>query len=579
MADINSKDFLEELDKIAAMLRRDIEAKARKMDPSPEAIRARRKRVLAGDFQFFVYTYFPHHMWLEEGASPSEFQQYFMDWLPKALMLNSGWKHWYVAPRGEAKSTLGCKLAPVYVAVLALLNDEAVCKETGLKPLPLPIDYVILFGAEAKMPAKTLEVVKTELLSNNNLSLDFPELCQPSNHWKIGEFTTAPGVRFESRGADQAVRGAFHGASRPKLLLSDDIITDSEAKSPTERESRWRFLEASVQYLGPPDGSVKFLGVNTVLNSDDPISRAEHAPGHIVHRFKAIVNFPNDMDRWRTCRDMMLRNDKEAEKAAAAAGEALCKEDKPSFKYWFKHKKVMSAGAKTSWPSVRSLYDLMAMWASNPREFNREMQGIAKSDDEQIFYRFDIWVNRLADWIPYGACDPSMGKTATADPSAFLVGFWSRELKKLHVEFESRKVRGASMLLKDMLRAQREYNCRVWGFENNNAFDYMRTDFKSRALDQGIALPLRGVTATISQEERIAALEPFVTDDPAQIAIHESCTLLKGEMENWPQKQTEHHFDLLCALSILWMVSSTGMGGIPNIGSRKVTSGIRGYTS
>ncbi len=62
---------------------------------------------------------------------------------------------------------------------------------------------------------------------SNNLALDFPELCKPSAHWKIGEFTTMQGVRFESRGADQAVRGAFHGASRPKVLLSDDIITDA----------------------------------------------------------------------------------------------------------------------------------------------------------------------------------------------------------------------------------------------------------------------------------------------------------------------------------------------------------------
>ncbi|PAJ71717.1 hypothetical protein CJF42_25215, partial [Pseudoalteromonas sp. NBT06-2] len=105
--------------------------------------------------------------------------------------------------------------------------------------------------------------------------------------------------------ADQAVRGAFHGASRPKLLMCDDIITDKEAKSATERETRWRFIEAAVQYLGPPDGTVKFLGVNTVLNNDDPISRAETAPGHIVHKFKAIMQFPENMDLWNECRELM----------------------------------------------------------------------------------------------------------------------------------------------------------------------------------------------------------------------------------------------------------------------------------
>ncbi|PAJ69402.1 hypothetical protein CJF42_26190, partial [Pseudoalteromonas sp. NBT06-2] len=101
----------------------------------------------------------------------------------------------------------------------------------------------------------------------------------------------------------------------------------------------------------------------------------------------------------------------------------------------------------------------------------------------------------------------------------------------------------------------------LWGFENNNAFDYMRSDFIKRGLDQGIALPLRGVTATVGQDERIGALEPFVTNTPAQIAFHTKCRLVMDELENWPDKQTHHHFDLSCALSILWMVASTGAGG------------------
>ncbi|MEC4091897.1 hypothetical protein VSO74_25020, partial [Pseudoalteromonas rubra] len=240
--DLNTKDFLNELEKLGATLRRDIEAKQRDIDPSPQAIMGRRKKVLAGDFEYFVYTYFPHHMWLDKGQKPSDFQQYFMNWYPKAIGLNNGWKHWFVAPRGEGKSTLAVKIAPIYVAVLALLQDEEICKALQLHKPAKFIDYVILFGAEAKMPAKTLEVVKTELLNNGNLKLDFPEICESSSTWKIGEFVTPQGVRFESRGAEQSVRGAFHGASRPKLLLSDDIITDKEAKSSTERDNRWAFL-------------------------------------------------------------------------------------------------------------------------------------------------------------------------------------------------------------------------------------------------------------------------------------------------------------------------------------------------
>ncbi|MFO6256426.1 hypothetical protein ACLBWF_35920, partial [Pseudomonas aeruginosa] len=94
----------------------------------------------------------------------------------------------------------------------------------------------------------------------------FPEVCGKGSVWKIGEFVSLSGVKLEAFGAEQAIRGTFHGASRPKLLLGDDLITDKEAKSPTERNNRWDWLEKAIDYLGPPDGSVKYLGVGTVLN-------------------------------------------------------------------------------------------------------------------------------------------------------------------------------------------------------------------------------------------------------------------------------------------------------------------------
>ena len=553
--DLSSKEFLAELSSITAGIRQSIEAKERNMDPSPEAIKARRKRVLGGDYEFFVYMYFPHHMWLDENQKPSEFQKMFMNWLPKALALWNGWKHWFVAPRGEAKSTLATKLAPVYIAILALLQDEDIRKETGLKRPETFIDYVILFGAEAKMPAKTLEVVKTELMNNPHLALDFPEVCKPSAVWKIGEFVTPQGVRFESRGADQSVRGAFHGGSRPKLLLLDDIITDAEAKSPVTREARWDFLEAAVQYLGPPDGTVKFIGVNTVLHNDDPISRASKAAGHIVHVFKAMEKFPDDMDKWGACAEMMLQDDKDFEKRRTAKGEAVSKDQYPSYKYWLKNKRVMSTGAKTSWPSVRGLYELMAMWASNTRQFNREMQGIARGEGEQIFHNISFWVNKLDLWKPYGGCDPSMGKNEKADPSAITVGFQNIEDQALHVEFESRKRRGPTKLVSDLVRAQQEYNCLRWGFENNNAFEYMRTQFKNHALKKDVTLPLFGITATVSQMERAESLELYITDIPANILFHTRCKLLVAELEAWPDKPADNHFDLICALWLMWTIT------------------------
>lgn len=266
---LTEKEFAKELAELKASLRRDIEAHQIGLDPSPQAIATRRKRVLDGDYQFFAYTYFPHHI----RGEPSLFQTHISGRLPDLLRQTGGVKEWWIAPRGEAKSSLLTKIGPVYCAVQALLQRPEIRAEINWQGASPPfIDYIILLGAETKLPTKLLEVVKTELTVNAALAMDFPEACGKGSLWKVGEAVTRTGVKVEPFGAEQAIRGTFHGASRPKLLLGDDLITDAEAKSKTERENRWTWLTKAIDYLGPPDGSVKYLGVGTILNGDDPIA-------------------------------------------------------------------------------------------------------------------------------------------------------------------------------------------------------------------------------------------------------------------------------------------------------------------
>ena len=386
--DIKTREFLEEIRDLRSALRRDIEAKAAGLDPSPEAIHARRKRVLNGDFQYFAYTYFPHHIWGE----PSAFQTFFCERFPAILAATRGLMEWFIAPRGETKSTLLTKIGPCFVAVQELLQNPEIRESINYRDEPPPsCDYIIFLGAELRMPTKLIEVVKTELTCNSALALDFPEVCGRSPVWKLGNADTSNGVKLEAFGADQAMRGTFHGASRPKLLLGDDLITDKEAKSPKERDNRWNWYERTVAYLGPPDGSVKALNVGTVLNKDDPISRAKSAIGHKVHHFRAIARLPTNMDLWEKCEELARNDDRDAEDAwQASHNEPMPIEERPSFKYWQRRRKKMSEGAETSWPSVRSLYTLMMQRANNEKAFKTEMQGEPRSTDETTFLALPV---------------------------------------------------------------------------------------------------------------------------------------------------------------------------------------------
>jgi hypothetical protein len=560
MTKFTGREFLKELAELKRALRKDIQAHGTGLDPSPEAVRERRCRVLGGDFTFFAYTYFPHHIRGEQSLFHAHFCQRF----PQLLQRPGGAAEWWIAPRGEAKSSLLTKIGPVWCAVQGLHQRADVRAELGLthEPLPAFIDYIILLGAETKLPTKLLEVVKTELTVNAALALDFPEACGRTGQWKIGEFTTRTGVKVESFGAEQAIRGTFHGASRPKLLLGDDLITDAEAKSPTERQNRWDWVSKAIEYLGPPDGSVKYLGVGTVLNKDDPISRAKRTIGHVVHHFRAIVTLPTHMDLWEQCQELMLNDDKRAEEAAAEQKLDLDQLFLPSYQFYLANRAMMDEGAVTSWPVVRPLYWLMRQRAKNGKAFATEMQGDPRTDEDRTFINIQFWQQRSRDWLNFGACDPSMGRGETSDPSAILVGGWDRERSRLHVIYAEIKRRLISKLEADLIAVQRQFNCQAIGFENNNAYEHSRSTFVKAGLRKGVALPLVGVTASVPLEVRVDSMEPFINDQlNPSILFHPALILLLSELDTWPEPQTGHHYDGLSALHILWMIAVSRGGG------------------
>lgn len=572
------KDFLKEIEDLVAETRRDIDAHKIGLDPSKEAIKERRKRVLNGDFEFFAYTYLRHHI----RPPASQFHGHIFKRLPQILMQWNGAKEWWVAPRGEAKSSILTKVGPVFVSVIGLLQRPTIRAEIGWEgDPPFFVDYITMLGAETKLPTKLLEVVKVELTSNAALALDFPEACGATKNWKIGEFTTKTGVKCEAFGAEQAIRGTFHGSSRPKLLLGDDLITDKEAKSPTECDNRWDWLEKAIDYLGPPEGNVKFLGVGTVLNKNDPISRAKNAIGHQVHHFRAIVKLPLNMDLWEQCQELMLNNDKIAQQEASANGIVLTDDDLPSYKFYLDNKTRMDEGAEISWPQVRSLFWLMRQKAKNAKAFGTEMQGEPRSDEDKVFSPIKYFVSILSHWLEFGGVDPSMGKGETSDPSAILGGAWSKEKGVLHVHTAEIKRRVPSKLYADIIQFQRDHRCQAIGFENNNAYEAMRLRVREIGMEKGMVVPLIGLTATVEQEVRTDSLEPWITDPmDTRIEFASGLTMLLAELDAWPEKQPGHHYDGLCALYWLWVIAymrGNGIGKLRSAGERESVSSTNGY--
>ncbi|WP_295451940.1 hypothetical protein [uncultured Thiodictyon sp.] len=552
---LTARAFLRELADDRARLQRDIEARRLDLDPSPEARTARRRRVLVDqDYWWWATTYFPHYL-RGEGSS---FQRHFAQRAPQLLRGSAGCVEWWIAPRGEAKTSLATKLLPLWCAIDILLQQPDVRAEVGWSGgVPPPIDYILLLSAETRLPTKALDAIKTELTCNASLALDWPEVCGQGRIWRVAEVLTASGVKIEPFGAEQAVRGSAHGAARPKLLLPDDLITDSEAKSPTERENRWTWVTRAVEYLGPPDGSVKVLGVGTILHQDDPISRAKKTPGHLVHHFRALEQEPIRKDLWGKCEELMRNEDRRAELVAADAGRKLPVAELPSHRYYIRHQKQMDQGARVSWPGVRSLYELIAKRVRAPRAFATEMQGDGQTED-RVFASWTWWNGEPgAGWIALGAVDMSIGGPRN-HPSGILWGYWNPTHKTLHVREDSVKRRAPSKLRSDLVAGQRRHHARHIAWENNQAQEDSRRTSIQYGLEQGCPLPLVGVTAIEDRVVRIESLEPYLTDPVApSILIHPACAALVSELETWPEAQPHHDYEALCCLYMLWGLAAS----------------------
>jgi hypothetical protein len=107
----------------------------------------------------------------------------------------------------------------------------------------------------------------------------------------------------------------------------------------------------------------------------------------------------------------------------------------------------------------------------------------------------------------------------------------------------------------DLIELQRKYSCVAWAFESNNAYEYMRSEFVKNAMGQGVILPLHSVIAKEGMEVLIGSLEPHICGLEPNILIHPRLTTLIEQLNQWPEPRSEHHYDGMVALYLLWSIA------------------------
>ena len=520
---MKNKEFQKNLAEIAANLRRMIEAEVVGFDPEPAAVAERRAKVFdpVHGYEFFVNTYFPHYI---KSPERSELHRYLYTRLPEIVSSNDGENEAIAAPRGEAKSTMVTQLFSLW------------CIVTQQK------HYIVIVMDSIDQAYPMLEAIKAELEFNPRLSTDFPEVTGGGRVWQAGTIVTANDVKVQVAGSGKKLRGLRHGPYRPDLTVLDDIENDDQVRNPEQRDKLQGWLTKTIMPLGGVGQKYDVVYIGTILHYDSVLSRTLKNEYWHTARFKAMIKWPDNMalwDRW----EELHRNEG---KAVATA-------------FYETNKAEMLSGAITSW-AARGVLALMIIRAKNGHSaFDSEYQNDPLAGDAAPFANaIQFWVNRLNEWVFYGACDPSLGKAGNArDPSALLVGGFNRTTGVLDVVEALIKKRLPDRIISDVIELQREYRCLVWAVETVQFQEFLKTELVKRSAAMGIPVPARGVKPITDKMLRIEALQPHVVN--GLIRLHPSQSTLIDQLRHFPMAD---HDDGPDALQMLWMLATTGSAPI-----------------
>ena len=520
---MKTKDFLKNLATLAANLRQVIEAEVSGFDASPKAVAARRAKVFdpVGGYEYFVNTYFPHYI---RSAEKSDLHKYLFQRLPEVLREAEGCPEAIGAPRGEGKSTQVTQLFTLWCIVTAQKH------------------YCVIVMDSIDQAYPMLEAIKAELEFNPRLKTDFPEACGAGRVWQAGTIVTANDIKVQVAGSGKKLRGLRHGPYRPDLTILDDIENDEQVRNPEQRDKLNAWLTKTVLPLGGVGQKYDVIYIGTILHYDSVLARTLKNPFWRSVKFKAMLQWPDNMALWDKW-EALYRN--EGELVADA--------------FYQTHKAEMEEGAQTSW-KARGVLALMKIRARDGHAtFDSEYQNDPVSGDAAPFANsIQFWVNRLNEWIFYGACDPSLGKAGNSrDPSALLVGGFNRATGVLDVVEAQIKKRLPDRIISDIIELQRQYRCVLWGIETVQFQEFLKTELVKRGALAGVPIPARGIKPIADKLMRIETLQPHMQN--GMIRLHSSQSTLIEQLRHFPMAD---HDDGPDALHMLYGLVQSGLGAI-----------------
>jgi predicted phage terminase large subunit-like protein len=404
------------------------------------------------------------------------------------------------APRGHAKSTI---VSLIYVLWCVLHQKEKL---------------ILIVSNTTEQAATLLKDIKSQLRDNPLIVTDFPEICRGKKPkpWRDTKIQLPNGAMICAYGAGQSPRGIKNDKDRPGLIICDDLENEEQAESEEQREKLKSWFSGTLLNTGYHKTNVIVVG--TILNHNSLLAHlvdSETTPGWEGKTYKAVVSFsdlPEHWERWSAIfrsNEMFLRST--GPKAAR--------------KYFDAYKNQMLKGTEVLWPEWDSYYDLMVLRETEGDiYFQREKQNTPLDPRQCIFKKDNMlfWDKEFRDTQHlieaigkrgrfFGACDPSLGRSAKNDYTAIIILLKDMRSKIMYVIAADLLHCTPDQTLQRIIQYTQMYRFTQFAIESNNFQELLVDDLKRRLRETGQALKIKPLNHSSHKQARISSLEPYVT--------------------------------------------------------------------
>jgi len=478
-------------------------------------VRAESRARASASLRAFGQLYLPHYLQRPDSLMHTELYQLF-----EGFPARPGARVAVAAPRGHAKSTL---VSLVYVL-------WSICHRHH--------QFIVLISDTADKAADFLDHVKHELVNNERLAEDYPEVCEPSRRsprpprWRHHEIITHNQVKVLSLGYGQNIRGRRHLESRPDLMILDDVESRDNTATAEARAKVNQWFHRSILKAGMPQTQVVVTG--TIQHYDSLLARLTDpakSPTWEGRIYRAVMQWSSRPELWERWSAILHGRSDEQEEGGQEAART----------FFEAHREAMLAGTRVLWPEIEDYYTLMLMRETEgPASFDSEKQNEPVNPNDCIFLEEDFryWEDRWSDEQELiaamqghakfiGACDPSLGRQGRhADDSAIITLLRDDRDGTLYVLDADVGRRRPDRIIDDVLAYARHRKYRRFGFETNQFQSFLADELKRRSNKAGVYLSVEDINNTTDKMGRIQRLQPLIRSGALQFSRRHR-TLLK----------------------------------------------------